>query len=113
MDSDTAIVLAGVFYKIVGLLVGLAFGYMGYRLFLADKLNPAGNLSINHEKLRMKIERTAPGTFFSLLGATIIAVSIFKGIEFERKSDPVAKPKTTILPDKPPFDKHTEDEPRK
>ena len=78
MDSGTAVVLFGVFYKVVGLLVGLAFGYMGYRQFLADKLNPAGNIEINHQKIKVKLARAAPGTFFSLLGAAIVAVTIFR-----------------------------------
>ena len=104
MDPNAAVALLGVGYKITCLLVGLAFGYMGYRLFLADKLKSAGNLEVQHEKWKVKLGRAAPGTFFSLFGAAIIVVTVYRGIEYEQKSNPTSAPKNIHLPANPPFE---------
>lgn len=107
MDPNTAVALLGVLYKITCILVGLAFGYMGYRLFLADKVKAAGDVQFEHEKLKVKIGRAAPGTFFSLCGALIIAFTISRGIEFEQKTSHPPPGRGALLPEKPPFEADT------
>lgn len=70
-------------YKLASLLVGLGFGYMGYRLFLAGIQQPAGDLKASVGNRRLKLLRTAPGTFFVLFGAGVIVATIVQGFDVE------------------------------
>lgn len=45
MDTNTAIILSLAAYKLVSLLVGLAFSYMGFKLFIAGIWGDAGELA--------------------------------------------------------------------
>ena len=74
--SAIAIVAA---YKVACLLVGLLFGYMGYRLFLAGLETSAGDLEASSGERKIKLTRAAPGTFFALFGAAVIAATIAQG----------------------------------
>ena len=73
-------------FKLASLLIGFGFGYMGYRLFLARIQQPAGNLEAEDGPRRLKLMRTAPGTFFALFGAGVIALTIIKGFDIELPS---------------------------
>ena len=70
-------------YKVASLFVGLGFGYMGYRLFLTGIEKPAGDLEASSGSQTLKLSRAAPGTFFALFGATVVAVAIFQGFDVE------------------------------
>lgn len=70
-------------YKVTTLLVGLVFAYMGYRLFLAGIEQPAGDLEASTGSRNLKLTRTAPGTFFALFGAGVIAATIIQGFDVE------------------------------
>jgi hypothetical protein len=70
-------------YKIASLLVGLCFGYMGYRLFLAGIQHSAGSLEASAGPKTLKLSRGAPGTFFALFGAAVIAATIVQGFDVE------------------------------
>jgi hypothetical protein len=76
-------ILAGfesLLYKIACLAVGLAFCYMGYRLFLAGFKKAETDLEYSEEGKRViKLTKIAPGTCFSIFGAAIIVVTIAKG----------------------------------
>lgn len=88
-------------YKIASLLVGLGFAYMGYRLFMAGIERPAGDLEASSGSRTLKLSRTAPGTFFALFGAAVIAVTIVQGFDVELPGGTRALP--GALPDHPPM----------
>jgi hypothetical protein len=95
-----------VLYKIVCLLVGLAFSYMGYRLFLEDKTKSAGSLEASVNENKLKVTDGAPGVFFSLFGTILIVFSMLKGISYNHETPSDKKPPETtlrVIPDKPPF----------
>lgn len=70
------------FYKVVCILAGVCFAYMGYRLFLADKTKPSGDLKASGGDYALSLRGGAPGIFFSLFGAVVISFTIWKGMEF-------------------------------
>jgi len=75
-------------YKTASLLVGLVFAYMGYRLFMAGVWGEAGDLDAQFGKNKLLLKKAAPGTFFVLFGAIVIALTIWKGFTvntFEQK----------------------------
>lgn len=88
-------------YKIASLSVGLAFAYMGYRLFLAGLLRPSGELTASSGARSLKLSRTAPGTFFALFGAAVVAATIFQGFDVRLPS--AAQAAFTELPADPPM----------
>lgn len=88
-------------YKAASLLVGLGFGYMGYRLFLAGIAPPAGDLEAESGSRRLKLTRAAPGTFFALFGAAVIAVTIVQGFDVELPGSTQAL--LQRLPEQPPM----------
>ncbi|MBX7259946.1 MAG: hypothetical protein K1Y02_26565, partial [Candidatus Hydrogenedentes bacterium] len=102
--SDILIFSLLVLYKIVIVGVGLGFAYMGYKLFLADKTKPAGDLEARTGKYALSLRGGAPGIFFSLFGTVLICFSIFKGIEYKSSSpnDSAVSGISIILPDHPP-----------
>lgn len=71
-----------ILYKIICLIIGFASVYMGYRLFLADKTNPAGDVDATAHNYQLKLKGAAPGIFFSLFGTIVICFTIFKGSEY-------------------------------
>lgn len=97
MDQGTIIWLMLVSYKIVVLLIGLAFAYMGYRLFLADKIAGSGDLTGSAGEYAITLKGGAPGVFFSLFGAAIIAVSLFKGISYADSSTPTSSNNISVV----------------
>jgi len=98
-DSLLLAALIVAVYKVASLLVGLCFGYMGYRLFLAGIQRAAGNLEASTGSKTLKLSRGAPGTFFALFGAAVIATTIIQGFDVEL---PRAA-QTVLLPAEPPM----------
>lgn len=97
-------------YKIVSLFVGVAFAYMGYRLFMAGIWGNSGDLDAQFGKNRLLLKKAAPGTFFALFGAIVIALTILKGFSADNVSqtdNPSIKKLSghskVELPNKPPF----------
>lgn len=88
-------------YKAASLLVGLLFGYMGYRLFLAGIERSAGDLEASSGSRMIKVSRAAPGTFFALFGAAIVAVTIFQGFDVDLPGN--ARQVLDSLPETPPM----------
>lgn len=112
MEIQVQLALLLFCYKVLSLLTGLAMAYMGYRLFLADKVNPAGDFSVKGAKYALSLRGGAPGVFFSLFGTILVCFTIFQGLKYDL-SDLAglrgAPPSNLILPDTPP----TEDLPSK
>ena len=88
-------------YKVVSLLIGFGFGYMGYRLFLAGIQRPAGELEASSGSMKLKMSRTAPGTFFALFGAAIITATVYQGFDVELPG--AARKIINTLPERPPM----------
>ena len=91
MESNTQIFLCLTGYKIITLLVGSFFSYMGYRLFKLGIWGKAGNLEANIGDKKLILKRAAPGTFFALFGAIIISLTVIKGLELNDYSN-IANP---------------------
>ena len=82
--SDNVIVFGLlVIYKLMTLIVGFGFVYLGYRLFMADKTSASGDMQASADKYSLSIQGGAPGIFFSLFGTVLICISVFKGVEFK------------------------------
>lgn len=87
MDIQTAQILSITLYKIVSLLAGVFLSYMGYRLFLAGIWGNAGDVKGEFGDNKIVIKKAAPGTFFVLMGAIVIGLTINKGLNFENNQD--------------------------
>lgn len=68
-------------YKLISLLVGLGFAYMGYRLFMANIWGDTGTVSGEYKNTKFLFKRAAPGTFFAVAGAVIVVTTILRGFE--------------------------------
>jgi hypothetical protein len=75
------VTIALLLYKIVSLLVGLFFAYMGYRLFMAGVWGQAGELDAQFGNNKILLKKGAPGTFFALFGTVIVAFTIWRGLD--------------------------------
>lgn len=111
MDINTQIIISLTSYKIVSLAVGALFAYMGYRLFMSGVWGHAGELETGFGDGKLVIKKAAPGTFFSLFGAAIISITIYKGLEFKDYSEgtitesyvEIVEDNDNEIPKKPPF----------
>jgi hypothetical protein len=85
------------------LLVGSLSIYMGYRLFLADKIAPAGDLAVTARDYALSLKGGAPGIFFSLFGTVLICFSVAKGLNYGSADvNPLDRPVEQHIPDTPP-----------
>ncbi len=83
MGTETQIIFAITFYKLMSLFVGTIFAYMGYKLFMAGVWGEAGDVQAQFKENKLLIKRAAPGTFFVLFGTIVVCFTIFKGLEFK------------------------------
>jgi hypothetical protein len=91
-------------YKMTCLLVGLAFCYMGYRLFLAGFDRPGSDFAFNLEKIAVKLGKAAPGTCFAIFGAIIICGAVWKGYSSQGGFSNVARAADHLQPNKVQLD---------
>lgn len=109
VTEESWLMLMFIAYKIVCLIVGILFSYMGYRLFMADKNGPAGDLDVRAtakgKKGSMLLRKAAPGTFFALFGTILIVFTILRGVEYQVSGyNPTSnQPVENFLPIDPPF----------
>ena len=111
MDINTQIILSLTSYKIASLLVGSAFAYMGYRLFISGIWGHAGELKTEFGDNKLVLKKAAPGTFFALFGAIIISITLYIGLEYKNYlNDSVTESYVEIIeedknemPKNPPF----------
>lgn len=100
MTDSVALVAMLLVYKITVLAAGVFSIHMGYRLFLADKTSPAGDLGVSVREYALSLKGGAPGIFFSLFGTILIGLSIMKGFSYDVSSAP--PPVQQVIPDAPP-----------
>ena len=95
----------------MSLLVGSIFAYMGYLLFKAGIWGHAGELEAEFGDNKLVLKKAAPGTFFALFGAIIIAITLYKGLEFKDHANDsstdsyieIVEEDKNEMPVKPPF----------
>lgn len=83
MDLFIAQIISMTLYKLASLATGLTLCYMGYRLFMAGVWGNAGNAEGNFGSNKIVITQAAPGTFFILMGAVILGLTIAQGLHFK------------------------------
>ncbi|MFQ5964932.1 MAG: hypothetical protein ACE5KZ_11695 [Candidatus Scalinduaceae bacterium] len=83
METNIAIIFSLAAYKIVSLLVGLSFSYMGFKLFIAGIWGKAGELDAQFGENKLILKKAAPGTFFVLFGTIIVGLTIWRGLEYK------------------------------
>lgn len=86
MDMDTAILLRFI-ERLIGMLIGGLSIYLGYRLFLKIPDQREGEGRINFKDLSIIMSRIGPGVFFALFGASVVGMSIYKGVIVESSGD--------------------------
>lgn len=87
MNESHTLMLSMTIYKVITLLTGLAFTFMGYKLFIHGIFAETGELQANWENMSLILKKAAPGTFFALFGTVIVCVSLWRGLTFEPAKD--------------------------
>jgi hypothetical protein len=111
MEINTQIILSLTSYKISSLIIGGLFAYMGYRLFIAGIWGHAGELETEFGDNKIVLKKAAPGTFFALFGAIIIAITLYKGLDFKNFTNAsvtesyveITEDNSNEMPEFPPF----------
>lgn len=111
METETQIIIALTSYKIISLLVGILFGYMGFKLFMAGVWGKAGDIEAQFKDNKLIVKKAAPGTFFALFGAIVICFTIIEGLELKdhgstsshEKVIEIIEEENHALPNKLPF----------
>src|SRR5713226_2194698 len=96
-EFSQALLLVGV-YRLAVLFVGLAFGVMGYRLFVAGVYGNSGDFQAMSGKLKLILKNGAPGVFFALFGMIIVGQSVWRGIDIDRAQQPALIAKSRPVP---------------
>jgi len=87
MDIHLAQIIAVTTYKVFSLLAGVALCFLGYKLFMAGVWGHAGDAEGNFGNNKIIIKKAAPGTFFVLMGALVIGVTLVQGLHFTTSSE--------------------------
>lgn len=101
MSQDFSVYIALIAYKIFVLIAGVVLSYMGFRLFALNRISPAGGLEASVGTYKLRLNRAAPGIFFTLFGAVIICFSIFKGVHYSREPILAGRGETVTVGDTP------------
>jgi len=59
---------------------------MGYQLFVKGIWGHAGDMEAGFGDNTLVLKKAAPGTFFVLCGAVIVAATIYKGLDFKNNT---------------------------
>lgn len=89
-------ITATLVYKLVVLLCGLGFSYLGFRLFLSGVFAPGGDMDARFGKNRLVLKQAAPGIFYACFGTVIILAAVWKGLVLEDPSSKTVAPQITI-----------------
>jgi hypothetical protein len=87
MDIYIAQIISLTVYKLASLVTGLLLSYMGYKLFMAGVWGNAGDAEGAFGNNKLVIKKAAPGTFFILMGAIVIGLTISNGLSFNTASE--------------------------
>jgi hypothetical protein len=80
--------IAIVLFRIIVLAAGTLFAVLGYRLFKIGYFEKAGELKAAWGNKNLSLKQVAPGVFFALFGAVIVAIGTWKPISFTAQSLP-------------------------
>ncbi|MGQ7249543.1 hypothetical protein ACUN9Y_19695 [Halomonas sp. V046] len=84
MQAHDSFMLSFLAYKLASILSGTFICWMGFKLFVKGFHGPSGDIDATFSGgNRIYIKKIAPGSFFSLLGAAVIGVTLYKGLEVE------------------------------
>jgi hypothetical protein len=83
LNTETAVVVAVLIYKLSCLGVGSLFCYLGFRLFVSGIWGNAGDLRSTFGNSKIVLRSAAPGTFFAVLGAVITVSTIWQSIQYD------------------------------
>ena len=72
-----------VVYRAFTIACGLVIVYLGFVLFRLGVYEKAGELKAVWGSKNLSLKQAAPGTFFALFGAAIIASTVWRGLDFE------------------------------
>ena len=81
-DFQTAL-MGSAIYKAITILAGVAFGYMGFRLFLRGQRGAAEAQYEQRGARTFRFSYRAPGAAFAFFGASSITTSLVKGFDVE------------------------------
>lgn len=87
MSADHTLMVSLTIYKVVTIFAGLAFAFMGYKLFIHGIFKDAGELRTNWENRKLVLRKAAPGTFFALFGTLIVCTSLWRGLALESSQE--------------------------
>ena len=79
-----------VLYRALTVICGLAIVYLGFVLFRIGVYEKAGELKAVWGTKNLTLKQAAPGTFFALFGAGVIAVTVWRGVDFSSVSSPAS-----------------------
>lgn len=103
MSDSVYLVFVFTVYKLACLASGVLLAYMGYRLFMANKVGDAGTLDISTPEGKLSLHKAAPGTFFALFGTLMVIFTITRGMEYKSPSQEVGDRVQNVLQEKLPF----------
>jgi hypothetical protein len=82
-----AVLILRLIERCLAVVIGGLCIFFGYRLFLAlpDMREASGQFSLPLN-IRIVVSRVGPGVFFALFGASIVALSLYQSVQYERSA---------------------------
>ena len=86
MTEYVQVLIVANVYRILCLLTGMVFGYLGYRLFVVGVFEKAGELKAALGDKHFTLKQVGPGVFFALFGVLIAGVGGLRSIDLTRST---------------------------
>lgn len=75
-------------YKVFSLLTGGFIVFLGYKLFVVSVYSEqSSDIAATWGDKSVVLKRAAPGTLFSLFGAIVVSLAVFKGVSVDTSQD--------------------------
>lgn len=86
MNIEIIKLLIIILYKTFCLISGLFITFLGYNLFIKNiwgQEKHSGEITAEFKDTKLVLKKAAPGIFFALFGASIICLTIMKGVNLK------------------------------
>jgi hypothetical protein len=98
MNDFTLTILMVLVFRAIVTLVGLAFCYLGYKLFVKGVYEKGGDLKAVWGDKNLALKQAGPGTFFAFFGVVVVGIGIWRDTGLTLTSGQQPPPSNTVGP---------------
>jgi hypothetical protein len=107
LADDTQLVLIANVFRIVCLVAGLIFAYLGYRLYVKGVFDKTQDIQASFGNAKVALRHVAPGVVFGIAGIVVALLSVVRPIEITTTTVPGSRHIPGSTPNEEKHDQQT------